>query len=220
MFTWICPQCGREVPPSYSECPDCVAKAKAPAPAPLAVPVTTEPPAPTVAAAPIPKARRRRAGIPTWVMSILFTAGFGVLVGGVYFVAVPYIKKDAATAKSTPAQIALENPPPAGSKPHPMQRHIEIVGLRLFQDKDKKPHVRFVVVNHSAAELTELGGDVTLMALAAGGQVAPVGTFGFQALAVGAYASSDQTAPLRTTLQVYELPDWQNLRADLRLTAP
>ncbi|HTS30468.1 MAG TPA: hypothetical protein VMH81_31570 [Bryobacteraceae bacterium] len=23
MFTWICPQCGREVPPSYNECPDC-----------------------------------------------------------------------------------------------------------------------------------------------------------------------------------------------------
>ncbi len=24
MFTWICPQCGREVPPAYNECPDCV----------------------------------------------------------------------------------------------------------------------------------------------------------------------------------------------------
>jgi hypothetical protein len=23
MFTWICPQCGREVPPSYAECPNC-----------------------------------------------------------------------------------------------------------------------------------------------------------------------------------------------------
>jgi len=27
MFTWICPQCGREVPPAYTECPDCAAKA-------------------------------------------------------------------------------------------------------------------------------------------------------------------------------------------------
>jgi hypothetical protein len=29
MFTWICPQCGREVPPAYTECPDCAAKAAA-----------------------------------------------------------------------------------------------------------------------------------------------------------------------------------------------
>lgn len=26
MFTWICPHCGREVPPSAGECPDCGAK--------------------------------------------------------------------------------------------------------------------------------------------------------------------------------------------------
>jgi len=25
MFTWICPKCGREVPPSHTECPDCKA---------------------------------------------------------------------------------------------------------------------------------------------------------------------------------------------------
>src|ERR1035441_10403029 len=29
MFTWICPQCGREVPPAYADCPDCAAKAAA-----------------------------------------------------------------------------------------------------------------------------------------------------------------------------------------------
>src|SRR5438046_1211128 len=28
MFTWICPQCKREVPPSYNECPDCKARAQ------------------------------------------------------------------------------------------------------------------------------------------------------------------------------------------------
>src|SRR5207302_199788 len=31
MFTWICPKCGREVPPAYNDCPDCAAKAKPPA---------------------------------------------------------------------------------------------------------------------------------------------------------------------------------------------
>lgn len=27
MYTWICPHCGREVPPSYDACPDCAATA-------------------------------------------------------------------------------------------------------------------------------------------------------------------------------------------------
>src|SRR5215831_764021 len=34
MFTWICPHCGREVPPSYTECPDCAERAKQAASAP------------------------------------------------------------------------------------------------------------------------------------------------------------------------------------------
>ena len=29
MFTWICPQCGKEVPPAYNDCPDCSKKAAA-----------------------------------------------------------------------------------------------------------------------------------------------------------------------------------------------
>ena len=61
MFTWICPQCGREVPPSYSECPTCaenrqraaqglppvgVAPAAAPPQAPTPPQPAYQPPAP------------------------------------------------------------------------------------------------------------------------------------------------------------------------------
>jgi len=42
MFTWICPRCGREVPPSYDECPDC-AKAAQPAAAAPQPPASTAP---------------------------------------------------------------------------------------------------------------------------------------------------------------------------------
>lgn len=67
MFTWICPKCGTEVPPSHSECPTCVlrerqqAAAPAVAPAPVAAPVPVmappQAPAPPVmapVAAPLP----------------------------------------------------------------------------------------------------------------------------------------------------------------------
>ncbi len=58
MFTWICPQCGREVPPSYTDCPDCAGKtagAGKPATAgPPAGPPAYPPPPPQ--AAPLPPA--------------------------------------------------------------------------------------------------------------------------------------------------------------------
>ncbi len=44
MFTWICPQCGREVPPAYTECPDCTQKAAGPQ-APAAPNPHQQPPA-------------------------------------------------------------------------------------------------------------------------------------------------------------------------------
>ena len=47
MFTWICPQCGREVPPSYNDCPDCAAKTAPGAPPELLAP----PPQPRMEAA-------------------------------------------------------------------------------------------------------------------------------------------------------------------------
>jgi hypothetical protein len=51
MFTWICPQCGREVPPAYTECPDCAAKAAA-AGAPPPIP-PTQPQQPVYQAPPV-----------------------------------------------------------------------------------------------------------------------------------------------------------------------
>src|SRR5260370_8122948 len=91
MFTWICPTCGREVPPSYDKCPDCAAKgitgeqaaeaaAQPPAAAPVspvgiapqAVPQYTPPPGP-----------RGTSGLPMVLLAILFSlAVLGVCAGG------------------------------------------------------------------------------------------------------------------------------------------
>ena len=44
MFTWICPQCGREVPPAYTECPDCARKTATAPKQPVAPPEQEPPP--------------------------------------------------------------------------------------------------------------------------------------------------------------------------------
>src|SRR5712692_1411787 len=101
MFTWICPQCGREVPPAYNECPDCSGKqAGQPAPPQQGQPqqpqpqqaqrgaVITAPPSVTpsqqVSYAPPPPASG--ISLPPWLMSIVFAILFLAVGAGAYFV--------------------------------------------------------------------------------------------------------------------------------------
>src|SRR4051794_33997285 len=103
MFTWICPKCGREVPPAYNDCPDCAPVNVAPttqqqpeapvaavptAPPPPATTAPQEPPqqpaavqSPTFASPPA-----TRGGLPTWLLTILFAFAFFGLVAGVYWI--------------------------------------------------------------------------------------------------------------------------------------
>ena len=57
MFTWVCPKCGREVPPAYDECPDCAGKTAAEA-IPAAAPPSAAAAPPARPAAPPPPGPR------------------------------------------------------------------------------------------------------------------------------------------------------------------
>jgi hypothetical protein len=47
-----------------------------------------------------------------------------------------------------------------------------------------------------------------------------VGTFSFKVPSLGAYESRELSGVLNTKLRVYELPDWQNLVAEIQITSP
>jgi hypothetical protein len=80
--------------------------------------------------------------------------------------------------------------------------------------------VRFVVVNHSGAEISDLAANVNVWARTAKSEEEAVGTFSFKMASLGAYETKELSAPLNTKLRVYELPDWQNLGADVQITSP
>jgi len=216
MFTWICPQCGREVPPSYTECPDCAAKGKTPPPD--AQSPTPQPPPQQPQYQPPPPAR---GGLPTWLMSIVFALAFGGVVLGAYY-AVEYFKKDTSAAANS-GGVALENPPAASAtadtKGSPLRKQIEVAGLRLTQNKAKKTEVRFLVVNHSGADIQDLAATANLLARTSKRDEEAVGTFSFKVPVLGPYESKELSAIVNTKLKVYELPDWQNLDLRLQLTA-
>src|SRR5574340_67709 len=210
MFTWICPTCGREVPPAYNECPDCAAKQKgeaAPPPETPAAPVPTTPPR----QAPPPPAKR--GGLPTWLLSLLFALLFIGIGVGIYWGA-NYVRERRQTA---PAAVPFENPATKG-KPHAMQKYIEITGVRFVQDPQKRTEARFLVVNHSPDDISGLAGNVTIWGRTQKSDEEPVGTFAFTLPSIGPWESREAKAVVVTKLRVYELPDWQNISADLQLT--
>lgn len=214
MFTWICPKCGNEVPPSYSECPTCsgafaVEKETRPAAQPAS-------PAPAQPAAQPTTRPASGIHIPGWIVSILFSVLFVLVIGGIFWLYSSRHKTEEAAPAPAPTAAPFESAQQAAVAPadDPILKSIEITGLRLTEDARQRPFVQFVVVNHSAADLGDVSAKVELKAASGPREKEPVGTFAFKAK-LGPYESKDIKAPLSTKLRVYELPDWQFLRPEL-----
>jgi hypothetical protein len=170
------------------------------------------PPRPAAAASP-PR-------LPGWALTILFALGFAVLLGGGYLAYRGLTQKNAVSRSAAPPVDGPRLPSNAEIKAHPIAGYIEVTGLRLTEDAKQKAFVQFLVVNHSAAEITGLAANVNLIAVTAKGEKEPVGAFSFKIPSLGPYESKELKGSVTTKLRVYELPDWQFLRAESQITAP
>jgi hypothetical protein len=156
--------------------------------------------------------------LPAWLMSIVFAVLFLAVGAGAYF-GIRYL--NGSSQASTNAPAPLENVPAASkAKGSTLQKYVEVVGMRLTEDSKKRPEVRFLVVNHSGAEIADLAANVNLWARTAKSDEEAVGTFSFKLPSLGAYESKEMSGLLNTKLRVYELPDWQNLVAEIQITSP
>jgi hypothetical protein len=271
MFTWICPQCGREVPPAYNDCPDCANKTAPSGGEPAAAPPATppvqhggfggtlpatpaqqpyyqQPPQPPPQAyyppqqplqppqgqpyyppqppqAPPagyygqPPAPARGLNLPVWLMTILCALAIGGVVFGILWA----VSSNRGSAGNGPAPIAsVENPAAkSGGKTNPLQKYIEISGVRFVEDPKKKTSTlaRFLIINHSPADLNGLTGNVTIWGRTQKSEEDAQGTFTFTTN-LGPMESKEMSVPLNTKRKIYELGDWQNLTTDVQITAP
>src|ERR1017187_833782 len=248
MFTWICPQCGREVPPSYNDCPDCAAKTAAAAPpvppaaTPPPPPLESAPPPPAAfrpeplppaayepshsqsplfaAAPPPPPPPKQRAGaiLPTWALAALFALAFLGVGLGVYAIATRNHASNREAAAATNVDSPAAKP---GTKVNALQKYIEVSGVRFSLDKqDKKViTVSFVVVDPSDVDVERLTGNVTVWGRTRNSEEDAVGTFAFMTSIPGT-ASKELVLPFNTKLKFIELPDWQNITVDVQITGP
>lgn len=241
MFTWICPKCGSEVPPSYDECPNCKAleKAKIPPASPTAgpqfvaskpevpplpdpeprtqaalAPPSTPPPQKHVAVMDLPPAPPEpKRGFPAALITLMVAIGMIALLAFLYLYVLPNKNTEATNSPAPQGQTSGAQTP--AKSVHPLAKHLEITGLRLTEDERQRTQIQFVIVNHSAADLPPLNMQISLKD--ASGKL--IYEFPYAVPSLGPYESKDFTTPLKTQLKAYELPDWQFLRASLQINS-
>jgi len=103
---------------------------------------------------------------------------------------------------------------------HPLAKYVELAGFRLTETSAGKLSVKFAAINHSAADL----GDVTVKVRIKTNQSAatdpPITEFEARILSFAPWETKDVTVAAETKLRIYELPDWQFLRAEFEITYP
>src|SRR5574341_180115 len=140
MFTWICPRCGREVPPSFNECPYCAERERTAQPKPVAA--TAPPEAPRAALrAPKPTQEQKGKELPGWLLSVLFALGFLVLGAGGYYAYRHFSTPPPSAAPGGPKLQGAAPPALPTAKTSLIQRYVEVTGIRLLEDAAKKTQV-------------------------------------------------------------------------------
>ncbi len=103
---------------------------------------------------------------------------------------------------------------------NPVAKFIELVGFRITERAPGKLAITFGVVNHSDADVCDLGFQVNIRTTASKPDDPPLFSFPAKESGLGPNQIKEVTVDTPTKLRVYELPDWQFLRADFTLTSP
>jgi hypothetical protein len=160
---------------------------------------------------------RKNAAPPGWlaslvVMLVLLVTGLLVL-----FYVLPAGEPEARTKLASPGPVSTAGTVSPDPQAHPMTRYIEVTGLRIVVDLNRKSTIQYLVVNHAAAEVAALNLNVVIRS-AANDQ--PVCSFATKMPSLGPYESREFIAGISTPVRALEMPDWPNLRADVTVTAP
>jgi len=164
-----------------------------------------------------PPAPRAGPALPVWLLIPVCALAILGVVLGVYWLVGGHGSNSTA-APSTTVESPAAKP---GASTNPLQKFIEVAGVRFEEDPKVKDKVivKFVLINHSDDDIANLAGNVTIWARTPKSEEDAQGTFSF-ATPIKPDEVKEMTVPFTTKLKVYALPDWQFLTADLQITAP
>ncbi|MEQ1946295.1 MAG: hypothetical protein ABL995_03850 [Bryobacteraceae bacterium] len=106
------------------------------------------------------------------------------------------------------------------SSKHPVAKYLELAGFRLSESGAGKLTVKFAVINHSNADVGDLDLHIKLLTTAAAAGDPPITEFDAKVAGLGPLETKDASGTAITKLRVYEMPDWQFIKADAEITSP
>jgi hypothetical protein len=119
-----------------------------------------------------------------------------------------------SAALPAPIKKVLSTPRFRVAEEHPAARSVEVAGIRILTPPRRKPQVQFVVINHSASEITGL--DIRLAVSAAdAASNAPLFTVSSIVSSLGPEQSREIRVDVNSPLQPSDIPDWQSLRTQV-----
>ena len=106
------------------------------------------------------------------------------------------------------------------SNQHPLAKYLELSGYRISETAPGKLNIKFAVVNHSEADIGDLTLKIRLVTTAAKPEDPPITEFEAKVPSLGPQEIKDVSAAATTKLRIYELPDWQFIRAQVQILSP
>jgi len=156
--------------------------------------------------------RARNFPIAAWLLRLTIVAVVVLLGMRVMLPTGP--EKPAAAA---PAAVTPEAAAPEPSVVNPLSRSIEVTGFRIVTDPSKKPEIHYLVVNHTPGRLSNMTVYVTLRTADDKPGQPPLSRFSFAAPNLGPFQSKEMISSIEKMNRPVELPEWQDLRADLEI---
>jgi hypothetical protein len=169
---------------------------------------------------PRPRREPPKRSLPAWVVSLVVAATLVTSMLGlaIYFMpgmlaGSPPPANAEAKATAAPQPVAL----PPDPKAPPISKYVEVTGFRFVTTRDRGSSIHYIVVNHSAAMLSDVTVNVTLRARAAQASQPPLSQFSFPLPDLGPYESREMVSPIERITRPGVLPEWQDLDVQVNI---
>ena len=156
--------------------------------------------------------------LPAWVISLLAAMLLVLLVGSI--MQNMSAGRDAKAA-SVPTDTAAQSPATPEAVPsdaHPFGRYVEVTGVRVVADPQRRSQLQYLVVNHSNIQITGIALHISLRS-ADPSSKAPLIQVSAVIPSLGAYESKEIRTDLDTQIRSTEIPDWDHLKVDVQVTS-